>query len=156
MAKQTRSLTDLDALLNEEGIDTTAPKKAKAKINIDDLLAGIELDPKKKKKLLAGLDALLASIELDDKEEEPIETIRLDLAPCAGMGLTHVGITYMHGGIYKVPGDIARDLMEMQRRGHSHEASITKQETKGRRRMNLDATTPITGQMAQRAAGYGF
>lgn len=96
------------------------------------------------KRTLKELDELLGML-LDLEEDEPEEriTIFMDLAPCQGLGLMHVGRMYLHGGKYNVPVSVANDLGEMQRRGHSHEASITKQETTGRRRRNLDVHTPV-------------
>lgn len=95
------------------------------------------------KKEVSPLDGLLG----EKKEvEEPVSdmvVILLDLAPCQGLGLMHSGFNYLHGGRYTVSQSVANDLLEMQRRGHSHEASITKSETAGRRRRNLDVNTPI-------------
>lgn len=128
----------LDSLIGEAG--------AKKKVNADDLLGQLlgdrEIRDSRKKRLLAEMESLLDRIEVEESDE-PEETIMLDLAPCQGLGIMHVGINYLHGGRYTVPASVARDLREIQNRGHSHEASITKSETKGRRRMNLDVHTPL-------------
>jgi hypothetical protein len=95
------------------------------------------------KKTLSELDRLLGDFDVEEDDVEEMTTIRLDLAPCQGLGLMHVGRMYLHGGQYTVTKSVAADLGEMTRRGLSHEASITKQETAGRRRRNLDVHTPV-------------
>ena len=120
--------------------------KKTAKPTADELLGQLlgdrEIRNSRKKRLLADMEALLERIDVEEADE-PDEVIMLDLAPCQGLGIMHVGVNYLHGGRYTVPASVARDLREIQNRGHSHEASITKSETKGRRRMNLDVHTPM-------------
>lgn len=94
------------------------------------------------KKTLSELDALLGGLDFED-DDEPMVRVTVDLAPCQGLGLMHVGQMFLHGGTYNVTQKVANDLGEMARRGHSHEAAITKQETAGRRRRNLDVHTPV-------------
>lgn len=96
------------------------------------------------KKSLSELDDLLGLFKVDEKTKDiEMLQIRLELAPCQGLGLMHNGNMYLHGGTYHVSRAVANDLEEMSRRGMSHEAAITKQETAGRRRRNLDVNTPV-------------
>ena len=96
------------------------------------------------KKSLSEIDDLLGSFKTDEKSKDvEMVRVRIELAPCQGIGLMHNGKMYLHAGVYHVPAATARDLEEMARRGLSHEASITKQETGGRRRRNLDVNTPV-------------
>ena len=133
-----KKVDPLDSLIGE----TSTKNKVTADELLDQLLGNREIRDSRKKRLLAEMESLLDRIEIEEVDE-PEETIMLDLAPCQGLGIMHVGINYLHGGRYTVPKSVANDLREIQNRGHSHEASITKSETKGRRRMNLDVRTPI-------------
>lgn len=94
------------------------------------------------KKSLSELDGLLGEVKSEEPTEEMV-AVTMDLAPCQGLGVMHSGHMYLHGGTYTVTRGVANDLGEIARRGHSHEASITKQETAGRRRRNLDVHTPV-------------
>jgi hypothetical protein len=101
------------------------------------------------------LDRLLG--KMDDEPEVELVDVFLDLAPVAGMMLMHNGVPYMHGGHYRVDPGVARDLEEMERRGHSHEAAIHEPETRGRRRMNTHANkAAFRGETGKIAASYSF
>lgn len=137
-----KSLSELDSLLDGDTKKEVTAKPKTANELLDSILAGRELTTAKKRRLLSELDALLGEIETEEAEENYVE-ITIELAPCQGLGLMHSGNMYLHGGRYTVTEAVARDLGEMTRRGNSHEAAITKQENAGRRRRNLDATTPV-------------
>lgn len=138
----TKKLSELDSLLDDNAAKKAAAKPQTASELLDSILAGRELTTTKKRKLLSELDALLGDIEAEETDEKYVDVL-IELAPCQGLGLMHAGQMYLHGGRYTVPEGVARDLGEMSRRGNSHEAAITKQETAGRRRRNLDANTPV-------------
>lgn len=133
-----KKIDELDSLIG----GTAKKAKPKADDILDQLLGDREIRNSRKKQLLSDLEKLLERVEVEEMDE-PEEQIMLDLASCQGLGIMHVGIMYLHGGRYTVPLSVANDLREIERRGHSHEASITKSETKGRRRMNLDVHTPV-------------
>jgi hypothetical protein len=118
---------------------------------------GFFKEKKMGKKTLSELDKLLGDFdEEDDEDAEQLVSVLIDLAPCAGIGLMHNGRQYLHGCRYTVPVSVAADLGEMERRGHSHEASIHEPETRGRRRMNLNAHTPIKGPLASAIQSYNI
>lgn len=91
-------------------------------------------------KSIKEIDDLLADILDPVEERDDTVQIRMDLAPCAGTNITHCGRPYYHNSLYTVAKGVAADLHEIMRRGHSHEASIKKPDTVGRRRMGYDAS----------------
>jgi hypothetical protein len=134
-----------DPLSDLLGADTQAKKDDKpisAETLLDAVLGDRKITSTRKSKLLLELDALLDRVEVEDGPEEYTDVL-IELAPCQGLGLMHNGTMYLHGGRYTVTRGVAADLGEMARRGLSHEAAITKQESAGRRRRNLDANTPV-------------
>lgn len=78
----------------------------------------------------------VAAEEVKATEPPVRETLVLDLAPCAGGGISHGGNFYLSRVAYKVTPQEAADLLEAQNRGWAHEASLKENENRNRRRQN--------------------
>ncbi len=98
-------------------------------------------------KLKAQIEALQAELKAakpvdvkTDKPEVEYATIHMDLAPSAGGAISHGGNLYVNGGTYKIEVHSARDILEIQNRGWSHESSLQTSENMGRQKLRQHIT----------------
>lgn len=75
-----------------------------------------------------------------EKAEKEYTMIHMDLAPSAGGAISHGGVLYVNGGTYKVEVHSARDILEIQNRGWSHESSLQTSENMGRQKLRQHIT----------------
>ncbi len=90
--------------------------------------------------LKAQIATLKAALE---SKKEPVEVkpeleyteIHMQLAPSAGGAISHAGRMFVNGLTYKLTVDAARDILEIQNRGWSHESSLQTSENMGRQKL---------------------
>ncbi len=104
--------------------------------NDDDKSANTEMDDLKAQ--IAVLKAALDSkpkVEEAAKPEVEFTEIHMDLAPSAGGAISHAGRLFVNGGTYRIEVHAARDILEIQNRGWSHESSLQTSENMGRQKL---------------------